>query len=426
LPLLEMLREDAPVHEDYDLNPMGTFVALPNRGRIEKVTSSARTAKGARAHFSILDQTETWVPSNRGPKLAEVLRINATKVDGTTLESPNAYTPGEESVAEASANYWDDIKRGRAKDDGLLYDHRGASPETDLAQRNSLIDGLRLAYGDSSGHKDGCVIHDPPCEPGHINLNRLCRTIWDPTTPESVSRTDFLNQITESADSWLTQKDLERTFDPDALFEPDDAIVLGFDGSRGRARGKADATALVAVRVSDGFTWECRVWEAPPLAKDWVPPAVEIDRTVDEWFDRARVVGFYADPTGWTEYIAKWEARYRKRLRVVATTRNPISLWPRGKASNVIEAVENARLAIVEGEMSHDGSPNLLRHLLNARIRHNQRGYLIFKAYPGSPDKIDAAYAFVLAWKARTDALSKGLDRKIAPRGKGGRILVPS
>lgn len=421
-PVLEMLGPEAPVHDDYRIDPMETFVALPNRGRIEAITSSARTVKGARAHFAVLDQTEEWVSSNGGPHLARTMRTNAAKVGGTTLESPNAYTPGEDSVAEGSANYWDDIKLGRAKNDGLYYDHREAPADTNLDDYDSLIAGLRFSYGDSSGHPDGCVIHDPPCDPGHVDLDRLVATIWDTTQEEEDSRTDFLNQITQAADAWVNYTQVAACYNPDAVLHPRDEIVLGFDGSRGRGKGKADATALIAVRVADGFTWECGVWEPGLKEKDWKPPHIEIDNCVAEWFDRARVIGFYADPSGWQEYISKWEAQYRKRLKVLATAKYPIAVWPRGKTSMVVEAVEHARVAIVTGEMSHDGSPHLVKHLLHARKRETPRGDLIYKSYPMSPDKIDAAYAFIMAWKARTDALSKGYGR--GSHSSSGRIIV--
>ena len=423
-PLLEMLGPEAPVHEDYDLDVMDTFVALPRRGKIHCITSSARTVKGARAHFAVLDQTEEWVPSNGGPKLARTMRTNAAKVGGTTLESPNAYTPGEDSVAQASAEFWDDIKRGRSKNDGLLYDHREAYADTDLYDYDSLIHGLRRAYGDSSGHADGCVLHDPPCKPGHVNLDRLVATIWDSTQEEEDSRTDFLNQITQAADSWLTYPAIKACLDEDKVLDPRDEIVLGFDGSRGRAKGKADATALIGVRVRDGFTWECGVWEPGFKDKLWTPPHFEIDATVNDWFERCKVIGFYADPSGWQEYISKWESKYRKKLKVVATAKHPIAVWPRGKTSSVVEAVEHARVAIVTREMSHDGSPGLVRHLVNARKRETPRGDLLYKSYPMSPDKIDAAYAFVMAWKARTDALSQGFGKDRTKTSNGGIVVT--
>lgn len=143
---------------------------------------------------------------------------------------------------------------------------------------------------------------------------------------------------------------------------------------------------------------------------------IEVDAEVRACFDRWNVVGFYADPSGWAEWVAKWEAAYGRRLRVKANQSAPIAVWPRGKDSRVEEYVERLRLALVNHdpdnpEISHSGDAALVRHMLNARRRTTRSGYLLYKAYPDSPDKIDAAYAAVMAWKARTDALAKGIGR---------------
>ncbi|MFD7045344.1 terminase, partial [Rhodococcus jostii] len=417
-PVLEMLRAEAPVHDLVrGLEPMESFVALPNRGRMESITSSARTVKGARAVFAVLDQSEEWVPSNGGIKLANTMRSNAAKVGGTTLESPNAFIPGEGSVAEESAAFHDAILSGRSRDDGLLYDHRESPADTDMTDRESLIAGLRVSYGDSSAHPGGCVIHDVPCLPGHVELDRLVATIWDPAQDVQQSRSDFLNQITHASDAWVSGPEWAARVDLNRALAPGDRVVLGFDGSRGRVRGKADATALIGCRIADGYLFEIGVWEQPagPVGKGWMPNPLEVDRTVREAFESWKVVGFYADPSGWTEHIAKWEAAFGKRLRVKATQGAPITVWPRGKDARVSHYVEQLRVAIVTGECAHDGAPSLTRHVLNARKRHTRTGYLLYKAYPDSPEKIDAAYAAVMAWKARTDALAAGLG-KTRPR----------
>ncbi|MGV7637264.1 terminase, partial [Mycobacterium kansasii] len=72
-----------------------------------------------------------------------------------------------------------------------------------MSDRESLIAGLRVAYGDSSGHSGGCVIHEEPCAPGHVDLERLVATIWDPAQDSQQSRSDFLNQITHASDAWI-------------------------------------------------------------------------------------------------------------------------------------------------------------------------------------------------------------------------------
>lgn len=426
-PLLEMLRE-GPVLDNYPgLDPLDTFVVLP-RGRIEQITSSARTTKGAPIVYGSLDQTEEWVPSNGGPRLAQAIRTNAAKNGGRTTEWPNAFIPGENSVAEASAAFAADIREGRVRNPGLLYDHREAPADTDMSDYDSLTWGLRVAYGDSSGHPDGCVIHDPPCPPGHVSLEPLIAQVWDPASDVQQLRSDLLNQITHASDSWVSSPEWGACYNGDAVVRDKDLIVLGFDGSRGRVKGKADATALIGCRVRDGHLFEIgerSVWEPPrkemsrrdrektgDQTPGWTPPVAEVEAAVRFAFSRYTVIGFYADPSGWMEQVAKWEAKYGAQLKVKATVREPIAAWPRGKTTNAVEAVENLHAAITNGECTHDGSHALTRHVLNARRRAFRTGYLLFKAYPDSPDKIDAAYAAVMAWKARLDAVAAGHSKR--------------
>lgn len=413
-PLLEMLGPDAPVHDNYPgLDPMLTMVNLPGRGRIEQVTSSASTQKGAPIVFAVLDQTEEWTASNGGIRLAHTLRTNATKNGGRTVESPNAYIPGEGSVAEQSAEYAKAASEGRTKSAGILWDHREAPAGTDMSDRDSLIAGLRVVYGDSSRHPDGCVLHEPPCPPGWVDLDPIIEQIWDPATDPQMARSDFLNQITHASDSWIAKPEWDAIASDETL-QPDDTITLGFDGSRGRNRGKADATALIACRVSDGLLSVIDVWEQPegPQWSDWTPDPDDVDRAIKEAFEKFNVVGFYADPAGWTEQIARWESELGRKLRVVASRTNPIAAWPRGKDSRVTEYVERLRQAVAAREARHDRSPALERHVLNARRRRTRSGYLLYKEFPDSKRKIDAAYAAVLAWKARIDAIAQGVDRK--------------
>lgn len=411
-PLLEMIR-NGPVLDEYPgLQPYDTQIVLP-RGRMEQVTASAGTVKGAPATFAVLDQTEEWTLPNHH-RLANNMRTNVVKNGGRTLESPNAFTPGENSVAEKAATWFALQSEGRAKRSTLLYDHREAPADTDLSDEQSLREGLRVAYGCSSGHPDGCVLHDPPCPPGHVELEPIIDKIWEPDSDPQVSRSDWLNQITHASDSWISSPDWRACADPAGFATDDDVIVLGFDGSKGRNRGKADATALIGCRVEDGMLFEIRVWECPPgqAGHDWAPNPIEVDASVRAAFERWTVVGFYADPSGWTTHVAQWEAKFGRRLKVKASRTEPIAAWPRGKDTRVQEWVERFRSAVVNGELKHDGSSTLTRHVLNARRRVTRTGYLIYKKFPESPDKIDAAYAALMAWKARNDAVAAGVGSR--------------
>ena len=188
------------------------------------------------------------------------------------------------------------------------------------------------------------------------------------------------------------------------------------------------------------------VWEQPPGrdGKGWTPPTFLVDTAVRTAFERWNVIGMYADPNGWTEFIAKWEAQFGRRLWLRASGDHPIMVWPGGKTAQVYKFVERMRVAIVTsgeawtrfdraiaegrapepddlGEFSHDGSDAMTRHFLTARRRPATTGYLIFKAYPESWDKIDAAYAGVMAWTARLDAIARGFAQ---PRSAPKAVIV--
>src|SRR5439155_20527179 len=78
--------------------------------------------------------------------------------------------------------------------------------------------------------------------------------------------------------------------------------------------------------------------------------------------------------------------------------------WPTNHARKMAPAVDRFRTAVNEGHLSHDGDPDLARHVLNARLRPagrdgDDRGlYVLEKAGPGR--LIDACVAAVLAFEA--------------------------
>ncbi|MCX4971171.1 terminase [Streptomyces sp. NBC_00654] len=416
IPLLEMARGRS-LSTDYGLEVLDTVIYLP-RGEVSPITSSATSTKGDPACFASLDQTEEWTATNGGVRLAKVMRFNAAKLGGSLIETPNAYTPGVGSVAEKSAADYQAIIDGRSRARGILADHREAPPETDMTDEQSLVAGLRYAYGDSSDHPDGCVLHDPPCSPGWSPIERLTSEFWDTSNEPQDLRADLLNQITHAADAWLTEPEVRASSDLGRSVQPGDRIVLGFDGSRKRARGVTDATALIGCRLSDGHLFTIGVWEQPERPQlgpdgapiDWQVPVVEVLAAVHEAFATYDVVGFYADPAKWESHVADWEAAYGPRLQVQATRNHPVEWWMTGGRSTlIVRALEKFHTALTEGELTHDGASALVRHLCNARRRPSRSGLQIAKAHPDSPNKIDAAVASVLAWQCRLDAIAKGV-----------------
>ncbi len=399
-PLLDMCREGA-VRRNYRIEPLETFITVP-RGRIEFTTSTARSREGFRPVFAAFDQTESWVPSIGGPKLAATIRRNLTKTSGSSIETPNAFVPGEGSVAERSWEAWQLQQEGKLKTGGIYFDHREMPPETDPMDRASLEAGLRFVYGDSKW----------------VDIDRVIADWWDPNTDPQDARHFYGNQITHASDQWISQPEWAGRLDVNKVVGDREVITLGFDGSRSRARGITDATALIGCRVSDGHLFEPlahSVWEQPPgeAGKDWRVPVSEVDTAVAAVFARYTVVGFFADPAKWETFIAAWEAKYQSTLKVKATRDHPIEWWMTGGRSGlIVRALEQFHSAVIEGDVTHDGSYALTRHVLNARRRPSRSGMQIAKEHPESVNKIDAAVAAVLAWQARLAAIAAGVGRQ--------------
>lgn len=400
-PLLDMARNGS-VCDEYRIDPMETFVVVP-RGIIEPVTSSGTSREGFRPVFAAMDQTEEWTPERGGKRLAATIRRNLAKVNGCSVETPNAFRPGEGSVAESSHAAESAQAEGRTRiATGILFDHREAPGDTDPTDRDSLLAGLAYAYGESADVNGGWV-----------DLERLLADYWDPDTDPQDARRYYLNQVTHASDSWLSQPEIAARVDATVAVSPSEPVVLGFDGSRRRGKGVTDATALIGCTVAGGHVFEVRVWEQPELVDkvtDWQIPAIEVDATVRSAFGSYNVVGMFCDPAKWESWVAKWEAEFGPRLKVKASKDHPMEWWMTGgRSARTVQALDQFHTAIVEGQMTYDGSSALTRHLLNARRRPSRSGIQIAKPHPDSPKKIDAAVAATLAWQARLVAVAKGV-----------------
>lgn len=423
LPLLAMLRNGSVVDE-FGIDPMDSFVAL-RRGQIRPITSSPNSIKGFPAVAASLDQTETWVSGNGGVKLAQTLRNNATKLGGVTVETPNAYTLGQRSVAEKSHEFFDQIRSGKYKnlDDvrSIFFDHRPAPANTDIGDHDSLIEGLRVAYGDSSADPRGCVLHEPACHVGWVDLERIALDFLDTSNDPAVMRADFLNIVDVARDAYVTDPEL-RAIIAEKTITKSEPITLGFDGSEGRKRGVADSTVLVGYSVTQKHLFKIGLWEQPagPKGEGWRPPKLEVEAAIAQTFKDYNVVGFYADPSaGWAGEVKTWEAAYSRRLKAKMTVAEPIR-WQQKNVTRTCETFDQMYSAIVGREITFDGHPDMIRHFLNARRDPRRAGYVLKKPDDDQDfSKIDLTWGCAFAFAAGADALGKGVNtmqQRRAPR----------
>ncbi len=396
--VLAMIGE-SPIVDDYRLDPGLTRIFMDgHRGKLEPITASAPTAEGARPTFVVEDETHWWLDGNGGVKLDAVNRRNVGKSRGgaaRVLETTNAHAIGANSVAERSHKAFLASAPGR----GLLYDSREAPADIDLDSPD-LKAALEAAYGDSHW----------------IDLERILDEIRDLSTAPSDSRRFYLNQVADADDSLLSTHEWAacQAAEGDAPIVDGDTITLGFDGSRGRAKGKPDATALIGCRVSDGRLFEVGVWEVAegPGQEDWTPPLVEIEAAIEDTFKRYRVVGFHADPgRDWRSHVNVWEAKHGSSIptKMRVKTDHPFEWWMlSGRSGLVQQAVEQFEGAVRNRDLSHDGSYRLTQHVLNSRRRIANGKLRLAKESDNSPRKIDAAVAAVLAFDARARAVALG------------------
>jgi len=401
--------DDAPLSHVPGLDAGITRIVLPGGGEITPSTASSASKDGGKETFVVFDESHLY-------KTPELRRMYATvtrnlrkrkKIAGTWfLETTTMFAAGEESIAERTYKLAELMREsqesGRAKvrRSRLLFDHRYGVCE-DLGDEKELTAAIAEAYGEALGWNDQQSIVDE---------------FYDIRADPADSCRYFLNAVSSAPDAWIVEHEWVARVAASTVVADGEAITLGFDGSRRRARGVTDATALIGCRVSDGHLFELGVWEQPsgPAGENWRVPVAQVNAAVAAAFKRYKVVGFFADPAKWETQVAAWEAKYGSKLTDVRSSQqHPIEWWMTGgRSAMIVRALERFHNALLDGGLTHSGESALTRHALNARRRPTRSGLMIAKENPDSPNKIDAVVAAVLAHEARLAAVSKGLARR--------------
>lgn len=393
VPMIELgsLRADIPDTGETRIN-------LPNGGRIEPVTASARSRLGQRLTFAVQDETHSWWKSNGGRKLADNQRRNLAGMGGRFLETSNAWDPIEESVAQDT---------GESKAPGVYLDDVEPGPGS-ITNKRERRKAMRKVYGDS------CITPADRRWVGWVDLDRIDGEIEellqrDPAQAERF----FLNRKRAEQGAAF---DLAKwnALASSTIVVPDKSLItIGVDGAR-----FDDALAVVPTDVLQGhqFIRGVGIWEVPEGAPDdYEHPADEVDGLMIELFETFDVWRVYADPQWIEPLVERWQGRWGEK-RVIP--------WYMNRPKAVGHAVRKYGTAIGMGDLSHDGNPVMARHIANARrlrlsgVFDDDRRPLssISKDRPGSPRKIDGAAAGVLSWEARGDAIAAGAS-KAKPSG---------
>lgn len=369
---------DSPAIDEFGIDLGRTKAFLKDRpgSVIEPVTASAGSREGQLITAAVLDETHLWLQRNGGRRLAATLRRNAGKMNGRTLESTNAFVPGEMSVAEQTHKAW---QRGES---GLLYDAVEAPWVEDLSNKRELRKALKVAYGDATW----------------VDLARIIAEIGDPDTDPADARRFYLNQLVAGEHSAVDPHrwtKLHRKVDVSA----GSRIGLGFDGSI-----RNDATALIGCTV-DAHLFEIKVWERPVNAPaDWRVPRLEVERAVQETFERYDVGRMLCDPPRWQTEIERWHELYDAGR---STEESRVLFFDTNQTRRMSGACDRFATALAEETMTHDAAPTMSAHVLamvrqktkpSAQDDDGRTRYVFTKGDDGR--KIDAGIGAVLALEA--------------------------
>jgi len=339
--------------------------------KLEAVSASWGAREGQRLTFGLLDETHNWTKTNGGQRLARVLRRNAAKTDGRTLELANAHELGEQSIAEETLEHFERGERG------ILLVAKRPSVEPTPELDDETLRGLL-----------GEVYAGAPW----VDLDRLLLEVRDPAAPWSETCRFFFNMPAAGALALVDPRRWDQ-LRVDRTLEPGETVALGFDGSDSK-----DASALVAI-TADGTLSVVELIERPAGADDdWRVDRRRIHKAVERMFETFTVSMLYADPWGWRSELEAWAEKWPGRVLEV----------PMNSPTRAAELVDRFRTAVAEDAVHHDGDPDLRRHMLNARLRKIGRDetglgrYRLEKAGPGR--LVDAAAAALLAVEAMAQA----------------------
>ena len=449
----------------YGMDAGKARIGLPEGGEIVPSTTGAASHDGGIETFAVVDETHLYnrpALRNMYNTIDRNLAKRRLDADPWVLETTTMYRPGEDSIAEGTYKYAQDIQEGKVKHfAGLLFDHRFAqlAPE-EFGDESKLRRALYEAYGSVAHSSDGkdyvltpegqmqalqsngatvdgwtlATAEPGPTGDGFVDVDGVMQQIYQPSADINDSIRYFLNSLSSAEDAWLSETEVSshtvlasemqhaqrvgRIEDAwQQYVSPDDEITLGFDGSVSH-----DATALVGCRVRDGLVFLIKLAQRPDdvTAVNWTVDRDSFDGKTRWMFENYNVVACFADAAYFEAMIAGWEKDYPESMKVGPSKTPAMRFYTNTWHQSMFKGLQNMHTSFmypmehvpdtadpVRGNVMLLGDRRLVNHFRNARKRDKSYGYLIFKETPKSEKKIDAAMAGTLAYMARQKYLER-------------------
>lgn len=271
---------------------------------------------------------------------------------------------------------WDLVKHGREGTDPAFYLREFVAPE------NCAVDDRGAWHA-----ANPALACKPPFLAEDAMLS-VMKTLREPTF-----RQLRLGQWVTGVDSWLPHGAWEELAAPRPVGRRE-KVVLAFDGS-----ASGDSTALMGCTIgADPYVFRVNVWSNPGDPR-WRVPREEVDQAVAKAFEDHNVVEFACDPWGWRTEIEGWAKRHGER-RVIE--------WNTAAAQRMAPATDRLYQAVVTGVLSNDGDTEVAAHFAHCIAKPTPMGDLVSKDKKGSPRKIDAAVAAIVAVERAAFHSAKG------------------
>lgn len=353
------------------VEPFDTEILLRGRpGRLYRVAAMAGTNDGGRPTMNVRDEVHEWTGTKERVHL--VLQNNLAKRANTW--ALDISTAGWDSQSLLGKMYAQGrrIQAGEASAGGFLMIWFQAPTER--------ADGTAYDLENERDFAEACKLANPALG-DFVSLDNL-RDRYR-AMPEFEFRRYHLNQWTSAPDRWL----------PDGAWEartragwvpPDGTpLVLGFDGSWNR-----DCTAIVGATLDrPRHLFPVRLWERPSGQAKWNVATEDVKQELRNACARWKVQAVGCDPFRWQEVIG---ALLEEGL--------PILEWPSHQPGRMAPACTQFYNGVVNGDMTHDGNPDVTRHIQNCVMKVDSRGPRITKENPNSERHIDLAVCGVIAY----------------------------
>jgi phage terminase large subunit-like protein len=292
---------------------------------------------------------------------------------------------GNDTLCYRLYNYGKQLAKGEIEDPTFLFSWWEPTPKVELRKIGGgkvIETELPIDHLDEETWKQG--------NPGYEDL-------ISKQDLESVSRrTDAASFQTKRCNMWVSKS---VTAIPDGVFEglslpwsqdeellvtpegrevPKDLLrdsVLFLDGS-----WSGDSTGIMGC-TRDGYLFvvthhEKTQWDGP----NWRVPVNRVKDDVMWCFETGKARGILLDPYRWQQTAAD-----------LAEEGIPIVEWPTNSLPRIVPAWKDYYAAVMDGELSHDGDPALVRHHDNLVLKIDRHGSRPTKEHATSIRHIDLA-----------------------------------